>query len=102
MDCTKCQAPMPEGKLFCPKCGFYHQKEIEAQPKAANCSGDSAAANVAHHEVFRAGGYYKKGIEAQLSEDELFCPKCGYYYEKEMEAQLSEGKRFCPKCGYEV
>lgn len=31
MNCSKCQSPLPEGKLFCPKCGHLNEKPTDPE-----------------------------------------------------------------------
>jgi phage shock protein PspC (stress-responsive transcriptional regulator) len=39
MNCAKCNSPLPEGKLFCPKCGHLNETEMSSQvSKAENKS----------------------------------------------------------------
>lgn len=31
MNCSKCESPLPEGKLFCPKCGHLNEMQMEPE-----------------------------------------------------------------------
>jgi len=108
MNCTQCNAPVPENSLFCPECGA--KVEAPAPVSATFCENCGAA--LAAGAAFCENCGSKIGAQPVATAPEvavtetpavqepaapaagLFCPECG--------AAMESGSLFCEHCGAKV